>query len=63
MADNKEFITAIRKCVNDQCDEKCFMYTEDNNCQYKLLDMILRRMGVLPEDYKEWLEEQIKSNR
>ena len=61
--DNKEFMTAIRKCVNDQCDDKCFMYAEDNNCQYKLLDIILYRMGVLPEDYKEWLEQQIKECR
>ena len=61
--DNKDFMTAVRKCLNDYCDEKCFIYNEDNNCQYKLLDMILNKMDILPEDYKEWLDYQIQANK
>ena len=60
---NKEFISGIIKCINDQCNEKCFMYNEDINCQYKLLDMILNKLDILPEDYKDWLEHQIQANK
>ena len=52
----KDFMKAVRRCVNDQCDEKCFLYTEHNNCSFKLLDEIMERMNILPEDYMEWLK-------
>lgn len=52
----KDFMKAVRRCVNDQCDEKCFLYTETTNCSFKLLDEIMERMNILPEDYMEWLK-------
>ena len=53
-------MAAVKKCLNDQCDEKCFMYENCDNCQYHLLDEIMFRVGILPEDYIDWLVEKIE---
>lgn len=58
--ENEKFMAAVKKCLNDQCDEKCFMYEDCDNCHYHLLDEIMFRMGVLPEDYIDWLVEKVK---
>ena len=61
--ENKEFMTAIRKCTNDKCDEKCFLYENCDNCQFYLLDEIMFKMGVVPEDYIDWLVEKVKDSK
>ena len=56
--EKKDFMKAIKKCLNDRCDETCPLYMKDK-CEYLLLDQIYKEMGVIPEDYLDWVK-QIK---
>lgn len=61
--DNKDLFKILKKCINERCDEQCFMYCENRNCQYKLLDIIMNKLSILPDDYRDWLEYQSKESK
>ena len=52
---NDDLIKAVTKCVKDKCDEKCPLYGEPN-CEFLLLDEIMKSTQILKKDYLEYLQ-------
>ena len=57
---NKNLIDAATKCIKDKCDEKCPRFEEKGDCEFVLLDSIMEAIGVIPEDYIEYLQNKLK---
>ena len=59
---DKELLDGIKRCISMNCGEKCFLYSESKDCSFKLLDIIISRMGIMPEDYADYVIKNTKES-
>lgn len=52
--DNKELLTILKRCLNNRCDDSCPLWNAGNDCHNILLNEIIKKMQILPEDYLDW---------